>query len=174
MQQQCLFHKEKWQILLYFLSCNHFTGNRVLGKIIAFCIHLIRFSMLRLFTCFSCFFLLCPLLSCDKNTISPEDTAMLYTACGVKTPTEELAWLKNIISKAENGPDKSSNAGTVQVIHYQGQSYFVYQKYVMSCIACLVYDCQGNKLDILSKPELHMAIIEHMSEKNIIYRSPFH
>jgi hypothetical protein len=129
--------------------------------------------MLRLSTYFSCVILIFVLLSCDKNDFSPEDAALVSSACGVKDPTKELPWLKEIINKAENGPDKFSEAGTVQLINYQGQSYFVYQKYVMSCMACLVYDCQGNKLDILSKPELHMAIIEHMSEKNIIYRSPF-
>lgn len=129
--------------------------------------------MYRLFTSFSGVLLLFSLLSCDKNDLSPENAALAYSACGVKDPANELPWLKEIIHKAENGPDKFSDAGTVQLITYQGQSYFIYQKYVMSCMACLVYDCQGNKLDILSRPELHMAIIEHMSEKNIIYRSPF-
>jgi hypothetical protein len=136
-------------------------------------IHLILYSMLRLFTTTCLFLFTLVLLSCDKNDLSPEDKVLIDSACGVNDPIKELAWLKTIVDNAEKGPDKGLYAGTVQKVHYQEKTYFIYQKYIMSCMACLVYDCQGNKLDILADPEIHMAIIERMSEKNIIYRSPF-
>lgn len=128
--------------------------------------------MTRLFTLFSLFLFGLFLCSCEKNDLSSQESALLDSACGVKDPVKELPWLKEIVSKAETGPDKFSLAGTVHLINYQTKAYFVYQRYIMSCMACEVYDCQGNKLYILTNPQLHMAIIENMSEKNIIYRSP--
>ena len=128
--------------------------------------------MTRLFTLYSLFLFGLFLCSCEKNDLSSQESALPHAVCGVKDPLRELSWLKEIVSKAQSGPDKFSLAGTVQLIHYQDKTFFVYQRYIMSCMACEVYDCQGNKLDIVTNPELHMAIIENMSEKNIIYRSP--
>jgi hypothetical protein len=110
-------------------------------------------------------------VSCNTNTISPEESALLHTACGVKDPLKELSWLKTIIDQAENGPDRFSYAGTIQMVAYQDQTYFIYQRYIMSCMACLIYDCQGNQLDIAINQEKHRAIVEQMSEKKIIYKT---
>jgi hypothetical protein len=120
------------------------------------------------------FFLLAfALLSCNKNELSPEETFMAHTPCGVKNPVKDLPWLKEIINKAESVTERGTYAGTIHLVEYEGQSYFIHQPYVMSCMACVVYDCEGNKLPVISEPDKHMALIERMSEKNIIYRSAF-
>jgi hypothetical protein len=128
--------------------------------------------MTRYSTLHALLILVLTVFSCTKNDLSPEESASLHTTCGVKNPVKELPWLKAIIDHAEKGPDKGLYAGTILQVTYQDQAYFIYQKYHMSCMACEVYDCQGNKPDILANPDLHMALIERMSEKNIIYRSP--
>lgn len=77
------------------------------------------------------------ILSCKKETLSSD-----VSACGVKDPVKNLSWLKEMIEDEENRP----NQLTIRKFEYKGQTYFDWSLLVMSCMACRVYDCDGNVL----------------------------
>ncbi len=112
-------------------------------------------------------------VSCNENDLSPGENGQSGKACNVNEPAKELSWLRQIIRKAEDPQTKGEYAGTIHLVRYEDQVYIIYQKYHMSCMACLGYDCEGNQVDIISDPEKHMGIIEQMSQKTVIYRSAF-
>ena len=70
----------------------------------------------------------------------------IITACGCEQPQENLSWLKELITKAEN--DKTGNCiGTIWLIKYKGKDIFVTDMALGSGgIANYFFDCSGNHL----------------------------
>jgi len=89
--------------------------------------------------------LLClSLLSCDDD----EEKNGAYSAqigafmCG-KTPSE-MTWLSDLVHEASTDPTLNGDIYAGQV---DGQTIFIHQPLIMSCLACIIYDCDGKRLD---------------------------
>lgn len=85
------------------------------------------------------------LLSCDDSNQESTLSRPVAIACAQcnKKPGE-MAWLQNLIHLAKTDP---SLMGAIYTGQHQGRVVFIHQPVVMSCLACVVYDCDGNKLD---------------------------
>lgn len=85
------------------------------------------------------------LLSCeDSDEKNGESTTQLGAwMCGKKL--SEMQWLKDLVHEASTDPALNGDiyAGAVD-----GQMIFIHQPLIMSCLACVIYDCEGKRLDV--------------------------
>ena len=58
--------------------------------------------------------------------------------------SEQLTWLTLLIKESESNP---SLAGPIYIFQSNGQTVFMHQPWIMSCLGCILYDCQGNRLE---------------------------
>jgi hypothetical protein len=78
----------------------------------------------------------------------------------------EMNWLEQIIVKAES---EDSSKGSIYMGHLDGAVVIVYQPLIMSCLACLVYDCEGNRLSLNAQQQ--ESVVNIMSMENKIFSS---
>ncbi len=85
-------------------------------------------------------------LSCSHDVQKKQDDIEITTACGCEIPQENLAWLKEMITKAES--DTTGNyVGTIWLIKYKEQDIFVTNMMLGSGgVANYFFDCSGNHL----------------------------
>ena len=109
-------------------------------------------------------------LSCSEDDTSngislKEDRAVMLAAakCGFST---NLPWLRDMIRQAEA---EFNFKGEIYAVHYTGGVAFVYQRWISSCLGCLAYDCDGNRLAL--NANAMNEIIRGTTEDNIIYSS---
>ncbi|GAA4446753.1 hypothetical protein GCM10023091_40480 [Ravibacter arvi] len=75
-----------------------------------------------------------------------KDEAAAVSACGVRNPAQNLPWLKKLLDEErKNGTEWGLR---VTAFQYKGTTYFNYNKAHMSCLLCVVHDCNGNILGI--------------------------
>lgn len=112
-----------------------------------------------------CFFLL---LSCVNHDY-PTGTAKAAVSAGCRlchASEEDMEWLKTLVQKAEND---FSLHGDIYVTSIDGKVVFVHQPMIMSCYACVLYDCEGNSLTPGTiDPE---KLFEGMREADLIFRA---
>lgn len=111
-------------------------------------------------------FLIILLLSCEDNDRPTANGSVAIGAfmCG-KKPAEML-WLKDLITKAKT--DMSQN-GNIYRGFYDGEVIFIHQPMIMSCLACIVYNCDGKKLDPATLD--HEKLRLNMSAENLVYKA---
>lgn len=113
------------------------------------------------------FFFLIFIFSCKDKTVSSG-----LEACGVKDPVRNLPWLKAMIEKAK--ADKQANMLTITVGRIGGEVVFDYYLSYMSCIGCIVYHCDGSRLDpkrytVAELTELSRSIRGEGMERQVIW-----
>ena len=81
------------------------------------------------------------LLSGCKDNHSQEN----LSACGVKDPVNNVSWLKQLVEEARQ--EREDSYLTIRMFDFEGQTYFSYYKSYMSCIGCVIYDCNGTRFD---------------------------
>lgn len=82
----------------------------------------------------------------DKPIADPLQGNSDVSACGVKDPVNNLAWLKKEILEArKGGTDKYL---IVTMAEYNGETYFNSQLAYSSCWVCNIVDCGGNRPDL--------------------------
>lgn len=114
------------------------------------------------------FLLLLFLSACTNHDLrKPEKEMALEAACDRcgKTPAE-MSWFGGLVVKAES---EESWRGDIYAGSLNGSSIFIHQPIIISCMACHVYDCAGNRLTLTSE-EIQLAANE-MTESNLIYRT---
>ena len=84
--------------------------------------------------------------------------------CG-KKPAEML-WLKDLILTAKT--DMSQN-GNIYRGFYDGEVIFIHQPMIMSCLACIIYNCAGQTLDPATMD--HEKLRLNMSAENLVYKA---
>lgn len=67
--------------------------------------------------------------------------AKACVSCG-KTP-DEMEWFDNLLRLA--GTDDALR-GDIYVTSIDGNIVFIHQPLIMGCLACVLYDCDGNKI----------------------------
>src|SRR5688572_19182391 len=106
------------------------------------------------------------LLSCERSdtgTPAARAVGMACITCG-KTPSE-MQWLKALILQSEVD---MSLRGNIYRGYYDTQVIIIHQPMIMSCLACVIYDCDGNRLDTSVMD--HEKIRLNMDSHNLIYR----
>jgi hypothetical protein len=110
------------------------------------------------------------LLSCVRHDLdgkSPELAVSVAKKLCQKS-SEEMVWLKDLIQQSETD---ASWRGNVYAINLDSRIVFVHQPFIMSCMGCLMYDCDGTKIDYASID--HQRLVTLMTSANIIYAPPF-
>lgn len=59
-------------------------------------------------------------------------------------------------------------SGNIYGFTLDGQTIFVHQPAIMSCLACLLYDCDGARIDLATIDDMQ-AVMEEMTPANLIY-----
>ena len=84
--------------------------------------------------------------SSDNNELKGTSAALAVkraaTFCNVSA--SEMTWLGQLIEESKNDIAKE---GPIYAFHSNGQWVFMVQPWIMSCLACIMYDCEGNRLD---------------------------
>jgi hypothetical protein len=108
------------------------------------------------------------LLSCVSNDEGPLYSGQSLaierarTLCGVSR--EEMRWLGDLIDEMETDV---ALQGNIYGIYTSSGVVFIHQPFIMSCLACVGYDCKGNR--IASPTHLSKQIVNGMKRENIIY-----
>ena len=57
---------------------------------------------------------------------------------------DEMSWLSTLVHQAQTD---MAMFGDIYAGSVDGRVLFVHQPMVMSCLACIVYDCDGNRIE---------------------------
>ena len=76
----------------------------------------------------------------------------------------EMEWMKTLILQSETD---MTLRGDIYAGSYKGEVIFIHQPMIMSCLACVIYDCDGNQLSTATMD--HEEIILNMAPRNRIY-----
>jgi hypothetical protein len=60
--------------------------------------------------------------------------------------------------------------GKLYAVTQDGETIFIHQPDILSCLACLLYDCDGNRLNTATAGI--PTLTQSMSTANLIYTSP--
>jgi hypothetical protein len=63
-----------------------------------------------------------------------------------------MAWFTTLLQQAS-----SSQIGAIYAANIDGRTFFIHQPLIMSCLACVIYDCDGNRIDIATVDLQRMA-----------------
>ena len=108
-------------------------------------------------------------MSCSQDSTGPsrpqENLAITMAAakCGC---LPKMPWLRDIIRQAETD---FNYKGEIYAIAYSGGVAVLHQPWISSCLGCMTYDCDGNRL-LLNGSAID-EIISGTTEDNIIYSS---
>ena len=88
------------------------------------------------------------LFGCSDENLEKDkvDTAVARASIYCGSSSAQLSWLRLIIEESEKDGTLKGNIYTFQS---NGKTVFMHQPWIMSCLGCIMYDCQGNRL----KPE---------------------
>ncbi len=106
-------------------------------------------------------------ISCDDHGESAKSPTLVLSAAKCGRTTAEMAWMQDLLERSKKDVALSGN---IYALTLDGQTIFVHQPAVMSCMACVLYDCDGTRID-LSTIDVQ-AVVERMTPSNLIY-SPY-
>ena len=88
------------------------------------------------------FFLVLATVACDDSG-EPYSDSILIAAEKCRQSPSEMQWLADVIEESGKDPGLKGNIYAVTV---DGKVIFIQQPAIMSCFACILYDCAGNRL----------------------------
>jgi hypothetical protein len=106
------------------------------------------------------------LISCAKEDV--DSSSSLHTVstaralCGKSAA--QMQWLADVIRESETD---ITLKGDIYALSVDGKIMFVHQPMISSCLACVLYDCEGNRLP--SSTVDHAQIVEGMRQSTKIY-----
>lgn len=105
-------------------------------------------------------------ISCDdhnQSTKSPSPTVVLAAAkCG--RATADMAWMHDLMEQSKKDVTLSGN---IYAFALDGQTIFVHQPAVISCMGCVLYNCDGTRIDVATIDI--QVVVERMTPSNLIY-----
>jgi hypothetical protein len=114
----------------------------------------------------TCLFCLVIFLSCTADDIYDDETrAALFRAsnkCG--SSPDQLDWLHELIQRSEH---EVTLQGKIYAIQVDGTTVIMHQPWIMSCLGCILYDCNGNRLD--NSAVNFEKLLTGYNESNVIY-----
>ena len=101
----------------------------------------------------------------DPKSLNEEQVSAVRKACVACSESKiEMAWMTAII---EEGKDDAAKAGFIYSIEQDGRVIFIHQMWVLSCLGCVLYDCNGERIELHEVD--HEDVISKMTEANLIY-----
>lgn len=82
------------------------------------------------------------LYACVNHDLSPDPIEVACKQCGKSK--SEMQWLQSLIESAKAD---TPLMGDIYAVPFGGRTIFLHQPMVMSCVACVLYDCEGNRID---------------------------
>lgn len=84
--------------------------------------------------------------SSNDNDLRQESPAIAIKRAAdfCDSPKSEMKWVSDLIESSKDDP---ALAGPIYAFRSNGQAVFMHQPWIMSCLACILYDCDGNRLD---------------------------
>lgn len=84
--------------------------------------------------------------SSDENELKVSATSLAVKRAAVfcNVPQSEMTWLALLIEATK---DDISTAGPIYAFRSNGEGIFMHQPWIMSCMGCILYDCEGNRMD---------------------------
>ncbi|MBT1700209.1 hypothetical protein KK083_25195 [Fulvivirgaceae bacterium PWU4] len=104
------------------------------------------------------------LLSCTDHKLLPDPMATACDKCGKSQA--EMEWLGTLI---ENAKTNAGQMGDIYAVPYDGNTFFIHQPVIMSCLGCYVYDCEGNLIEYTAVDR--QKLLSGMNKSNLIFRS---
>lgn len=102
--------------------------------------------------------------SADSDSLKENQAITIAAAkCG---SLSGMPWLRSIIRKAETD---FNYKGQIYAISYSGGVAILHQPAISSCLGCVTYDCNGNRLTL--NGSAMNEVISGATENNIIYSS---
>jgi hypothetical protein len=78
-----------------------------------------------------------------------------------------MQWLRPILEKTESDP---TFQGKLYAVTENGQTTFIHQPDVFNCLACLLYDCDGNRVNSATADIPYLT--QNMNAANLLYTAP--
>ncbi len=87
--------------------------------------------------------------SSDNNESkgTPIGLALKRASSFCNVSQNEMDWLLKLIVEIESQESDLSLHGPIYAFRASGQSIFIHQPWIMSCFGCILYDCEGNRID---------------------------
>ena len=100
------------------------------------------------------------LAGCEKEENGPGKV------CGDNNAVQNLPWLKDWIQQAQT-PIGRGCLEAIYLTTFQGEPLFYFYSPCSSCIACHLYDCEGNLVQLTSPEEIQEFFDAHDAKKLI-------
>lgn len=107
------------------------------------------------------------LVCCDDRDQPAKSPAVMLAAVKCGRPAGEMSWLNDLLERSEKDVALSGN---IYAFTLDGQTIFVHQPAIMSCMGCLLYNCDGTRINQAAIDT--RAVVEKMTPANLIY-SPY-
>jgi hypothetical protein len=96
------------------------------------------------------------------------DNVLKKAASKCGQPVSNMQWLESLLLKSQTD---FSLKGNIYAIRLNERVIFVNQPIIMSCMACLIYDCSGNRINLATVDI--QKIIGQMNSSTLIYEPSF-
>ena len=114
------------------------------------------------------FLVLLLLTACVNHEFPNNDVATAVDrACKLcNKPISEMMWFAEIVRKADSDPGLQGNIYKARI---DDQVLFIHQPAIMSCVACVVYNCNGDRVS--ADPALIEKIIPFFTTEHLLFSS---
>jgi hypothetical protein len=117
------------------------------------------------------FALLVLLLSCVNHEFPFDDDNLpsIQAIAAKKCGHSDMGWFATVLQQAQgiSTTGYTSTMGYIYAVSVDGRVLFIHQPLIMSCLACIIYDCYGNRVDIATVDLQKVAAA--MTPANLLY-----
>jgi hypothetical protein len=96
------------------------------------------------------------------------DNVLKKAASRCGKPASEMQWLESLLLKSQT---EFSSKGNIYAISLNETVIFVHQPIISSCLACVLYDCSGNRINPVTVDIQKIAA--QMNSSTLIYEPSF-
>jgi hypothetical protein len=93
-----------------------------------------------------------------------KDVAMQVACDRCDKTVSEMFWFQELVDKTD---EEETWKGTIYAGILDGSPIILHQPFLASCMACHVYDCEGNRLTLTSQQT--EIVVEQMTALNQVY-----
>ncbi|HET9486868.1 MAG TPA: hypothetical protein VFO54_05515, partial [Chryseosolibacter sp.] len=105
------------------------------------------------------------IVSCANDDLENSATRAAFAAATLcQKPAHDMVWLETLLKQSQSD---ATLHGDMFAVSVDGNIVFIHQLTIMSCLGCVLYDCDGNRIDLSSID--HKKVVEGMHPENRIY-----
>jgi hypothetical protein len=101
-------------------------------------------------------------------TNNQPDVVVKKAAAKCGQPASGMQWLESLLVSAETD---FSLRGNIYAVRLDERVIFIHQPFIMSCMACVLYDCSGNRIE--SGTVNIQKLVGLMNKSTLIYEPSF-